>query len=73
MKKIVQSITIIFALTGMLLLNACTDRFDEINTRQDRLTSVDPSLIFGLSPVAILGEMTSNNNWYIFGNYSNQW
>ena len=73
MKKIVQSITILFALTGMLLLNACTDRFDEINTRQDRLTSVDPSLIFGLSPVAILGEMTSNNNWYIFGNYSNQW
>jgi len=73
MKKIFQSITIIFALTVILLLNACTDRFGEINTRQDRLTSVDPSLIFGLSPVAILGEMTSNNNWYMFGNYSNQW
>lgn len=73
MKKIFQSITIIFALTGILLFNACTDRFEEINTRHDRLTSVDPSLIFGLSPVAVMGEMTSNNNWYIFGNYSNQW
>ena len=73
MKKIFQSITIIFALTGLLLLNACTDNFQEINTRQDRLTSVDPDLIFGLSPAAVLGEMSSNNNWYMFGNYGNQW
>jgi hypothetical protein len=73
MKKIVRIITVALALTGIVLPNACTDKFDEINTRTDRLTAVSPELIFGLSPVVTLRELTSNNNWYFFGNYSNQW
>ncbi|MDR1610077.1 MAG: SusD/RagB family nutrient-binding outer membrane lipoprotein [Candidatus Symbiothrix sp.] len=73
MKKIVRTITVGLTLTGIVLLNACTDKFDEINTRTDRLTSVSPELIFGLSPVVTLRELTSNNNWYFFGNYGNQW
>ena len=73
MKRIVRTITIALALAGIVLLNACTDKFEEINTRTDRLTAVNPELIFGLSPVVTLRELSSNNNWYFFGNYGNQW
>lgn len=72
MKNTIQSIIIVLVI-AVALFNACTADFEEINTRKDRLTAVDPDLIFGLSPVAVLNAMTSNNNWYIFGNYGNQW
>ena len=56
-----------------LLLNACTYGFEEINTRPDRTTTAEPEYIFGLTTVSVLRELSSNNNWYMFGNYSNQW
>lgn len=52
---------------------SCTDGFEEANTRPDRVTSVEPEYIFGLTTVATLKELSSNNNWHFFGNYSNQW
>jgi hypothetical protein len=71
MKKIYQSI--LFLCTAALcLVSACTDGFEEINTRHDRPTSVEPEYLFGLTPVKTLRELSSNNNWYFFGNYSNQ-
>ncbi|GHT62164.1 hypothetical protein FACS189451_05850 [Bacteroidia bacterium] len=72
MKQIYQSIACLFAVV-FLLSTACTDNFEEINTRTDRLTSVDPEYIFGLTTVATLRELSSNNNWFFFGNYSQQW
>jgi hypothetical protein len=73
MKKTVRTITIALSVASIVLLNACTDNFEKINTRSDRLTEVSPDLIFGLSSVATFKELTSNNNWFFFGNYSNQW
>ena len=73
MKNIVKTISIALIVASIVLLNACTNDFDEINTRTDRVTSVSPELIFGLSPVKTLQELSSTNNWFFFGNYSNQW
>jgi hypothetical protein len=60
-------------LVALLAVSACTNNFEEINTRKDRLTTAEPEFFFGLTPVATLRELTSNNNWYFFGNYSNYW
>ncbi|MDR1437195.1 MAG: SusD/RagB family nutrient-binding outer membrane lipoprotein [Candidatus Symbiothrix sp.] len=59
-------------LASVFLTNSCTDGFEEINTRHDRLTSVEPEYLFGLTTVHTLRELSNNNNWYFFGNYSNQ-
>jgi len=67
------NLPLLFLLATVLILNACTDGFEEINTRPDRTTTTEPEFIFGLTTVATLRELTSNNNWYMFGNYSNQW
>jgi hypothetical protein len=64
---------IVCLLAGLLGMSACTDNFEDINTRKDRLTTAEPEFLFGLTTVATLRELTSNNNWYFFGNYSNQW
>lgn len=71
MKKVNQSI--IFLLLIIFIAASCTDGFDDANTRKDRVTSVEPEYIFGLTTVATLRELSSTNNWYLFGNYSNQW
>jgi hypothetical protein len=54
-------------------VNACTDGFEEINTNPNKVTAVEPEFIFGLTPVATLRELSSNNNWFFFGNYSQLW
>ena len=64
---------ILLSFVAALIFNACTDGFESINTRPDRTTTTEPEYIFGLTPVATLRELSSNNNWYMFGNYSNQW
>jgi hypothetical protein len=71
MKRIYQSI--VFLLATLLGVGACTEGFEDINTRPDRVTVAEPDFIFGLTTVNTLRELTSNNNWYFFGNYTNQW
>lgn len=72
----IRFISIVF----VLMLTACTEGFEEINTNPNRITAADPDFIFGLSPVTTLraiggaGNGASRaNNWYIFGNYSQMW
>ncbi|MDR0864394.1 MAG: SusD/RagB family nutrient-binding outer membrane lipoprotein [Candidatus Symbiothrix sp.] len=71
MKKIYQSI--IFLVAALFGVGACTDNFEEINTRPDRVTATHPDYIFGLTTVKTLRELTNDNNWFFFGNYTNQW
>jgi hypothetical protein len=71
MKKIYQ-LVIFLGVASLVLLNACTEGFEDINTRRDRVTAVEPEYLFGLTPVKTLREFSSNNNWYFFGNYTNQ-
>ncbi|HET6555897.1 MAG TPA: SusD/RagB family nutrient-binding outer membrane lipoprotein, partial [Prolixibacteraceae bacterium] len=71
---------IITTIVAILLLTACTEGFEEINTNPNRLTSTEPDFIFGLSPVTTLRAIgganngaSRANNWYLFGNYSQMW
>jgi hypothetical protein len=77
MKKIYFTLS---AIAILFLSNSCTKGFDDINTNPNRLTSIEPDFIFGLSPVTTLraiggaGNGASRaNNWYLFGNYSQMW
>jgi hypothetical protein len=74
MKRVACRLSIVFTflLASMFLTVSCTDGFEEINTRHDRLTSVEPEYIFGLTTVQTLRELSGDNNWYFFGNYTNQ-
>lgn len=72
--------TKILAVVFVLILAACTQGFEEINTNPNRITATEPDFIFGLSPVSTLraiggaGNGASRaNNWYVFGNYSQMW
>lgn len=75
------NLSILISLIAGLLFNACTNAFDAINTNPDRTTTAEPEYIFGLTTVAafraISGNLTVGDvngpNWYIFGNYGNQW
>jgi hypothetical protein len=78
MKK--QYLSIIASIVALLTMNACTAGFDEINTNPNRITFAEPEFIFGLSPVSTLRTIggagngaTRANNWFVFGNYSQQW
>lgn len=64
---------ILFFFATILMVNACTEGFDDINTNPNRVTSVEPEYIFGLTTVATLRELSSDNSWFFFGNYSQQW
>lgn len=59
-------------LITVLMLHACTDGFEEINTNPNRLTTASPDELFGLTTVKVLNELSGENNWYVFGNYSQQ-
>lgn len=70
----------IISVVIVLLLTACTQGFEEINTNPNRITATEPDFIFGLSPVTALRAIgganngaSRANNWYIFGNYSQMW
>jgi hypothetical protein len=67
----IQSITIF--LIAVLFMSACTDGFEEINTNPNRVTFVEPEYVFGLTPIATFRELTGNNNWFFFANYSQLW
>ncbi|MCD7971649.1 MAG: SusD/RagB family nutrient-binding outer membrane lipoprotein [Candidatus Azobacteroides sp.] len=71
MKKIYKSI--LFILATLMVGHSCTDGFEDINDNPNRTTSAEPEYIFGLTTVAMLKELSSQNNWYFFGNYTNQW
>jgi len=78
MKKNIYTKIVITA--AVLILTACTQGFEEINTNPNRITSTEPDFIFGLSPVTTLRAIGGANNgagrannWYIFGNYSQMW
>jgi hypothetical protein len=70
----------IFTAVFVVLLTACTDGFEEINTNPNRITATEPDFIFGLSPVSTLRAIGGApngagraNNWFVFGNYSQMW
>jgi hypothetical protein len=71
MKNKYRSVIIFFV--AFSLVNACTDKFEDINKNPNRVTAVEPEFIFGLTPITTLRELSSNNNWYFFGNYSQLW
>ena len=70
MKKIYYLLIIPIIL--VCFFQSCTDGFEEINRNPNKTPEVYPEYIFGLSTVHVLREMGSNNNWFLFGNYTNQ-
>ena len=69
MKKIVKFFMPVIVLA---LLSACTDDFEEINTNPNKTPVTDPDFTFGLTPIITLRQFGSNNNWFYFGNYTDQ-
>ena len=78
MKKIYKSI--IFIVATLVLVSACTDDFEKINTRWDRLTAVEPEYLFGLTTLRTLREVaggsfgggTTQGPYIQFVNHTNQ-
>ena len=70
MKKIHK--LLIIPVVILFVLHACTDGFEDINKNPNKTEVTEPEYIFGLTPVATLKVLSSNSNWFFFGNYTNQ-
>ncbi|MDR0873432.1 MAG: SusD/RagB family nutrient-binding outer membrane lipoprotein [Prevotellaceae bacterium] len=63
---------IIILVSVALLAFACTDGFEDYNTNPNRTTEVAPESLFMNAPLNTMMVFGSDNNFWIFGNYSGQ-